>query len=118
FEFSALSELSAVAGREEEINAYLIQALPDRMITTPSPEKRGRLGRFFADLVIPEDFRKLTESAVNLTLEVDEQRPLTRGLSWPTVSLRRRRHRFSGPASACPDNSVPSSPRPPVRPRL
>jgi CHAT domain/Cytosol aminopeptidase family, N-terminal domain len=68
FEFSALSELAAVAVREEEVNAYLVRALPDRLITTASPE----LGRFFANLVIPEDFRKLTESAANLTLEVDE----------------------------------------------
>jgi hypothetical protein len=54
FGCSALSELSAVAVREEDISAYLLQALPDRMITSSSPEKRERLGVFFADLVIPE----------------------------------------------------------------
>ena len=72
FEFSALSESSSVPVREEEISAYLIQALAARMTTTSAAEQRERLGRFFADLVLPEDFRKLTEGAKNLTLEVDE----------------------------------------------
>lgn len=73
FEFSALSETAAVSVREQEISAYLLKALPDRMIAANTPpDKRERLGRFFADIVIPEDFRAMTESAVNLTLEVDE----------------------------------------------
>jgi hypothetical protein len=73
FEFSALSETAAVSVREQEVGAYLLAALSTRMAAEAIPlGSRERLGKFFADLVIPEDFRKTTESAVNLTLEVDQ----------------------------------------------
>ncbi len=73
FEFSALSETATVSVREQEISSYLLAALSNRMTAATIPlAKRERLGRFFADIVIPEDFRGLIESAINLTLEVDE----------------------------------------------
>ena len=68
-----MSETATVSVREQEISSYLLGALSNRMTAASiSLAKRERLGRFFADIVIPEDFRSLTESAVNLTLEVDE----------------------------------------------
>ncbi len=72
FEFSALSEVAAAPVRQQDINAYLIGMIPERLTTTPKPELRERLGRFFADVMIPDDFRKLTEGAMALTLELDE----------------------------------------------
>jgi CHAT domain len=86
FEFSALSETAAVAVRDREISAYLLKAIPDRMMADLSATKRERLGRFFADIVIPEAFRATTESAVNLTLEVDET---TATLPWEMMAQKK-----------------------------
>jgi hypothetical protein len=72
FQFSALSESAAVPVREQELNAYLLRELPDRMTKASSAERREAYGTFFANVVIPEDFRSTTETARNLTLEVDE----------------------------------------------
>jgi hypothetical protein len=72
FQFSALSEIAAVPVREEEINAYLVREFPDRMMKSCPVEKRQDLGRFFANCLLPEDFRVLTETAQNLTIEVDQ----------------------------------------------
>ena len=87
FEFSALSETATVSVREQEISSYLLGALSNRMTAaTISLAKRERLGRFFADIVIPEDFRSLMESAVNLTLEVDET---TATLPWEIMAQKK-----------------------------
>ena len=87
FEFSALSETATISVREQEISSYLLGALSNRMTAaTITPAKRERLGRFFADIVIPEDFRSLTESAVNLTLEVDET---TAAFPWEMMAQKR-----------------------------
>ena len=72
FQFSALSELAVVPVREEELNGYIIRELPGRMAKACSLEQRQAFGTFFSNYMIPEDFRKLTEGAANLTLEVDE----------------------------------------------
>jgi hypothetical protein len=72
FQFSALSELAAVPVREEEINAYLVREFPDRMTKECSLDERRDLGRFFANSLVPEDFKMLMESARNLIIEVDE----------------------------------------------
>jgi hypothetical protein len=87
FEFSALSEHAAVAVREEEINAVLIRKLSDRMIAPLCGDDREKLGRFFANRVIPKDFAQLTESAINLTLEVDETTA-----TYPWEMMARNRH--------------------------
>jgi hypothetical protein len=86
FEFSALSEVSAVTVREEEINAYLIRALAERLNTSPDPQARERLGRFFADLVIPKDFKEFTEGPISLTIEVDET---TATYPWEMIAHRK-----------------------------
>jgi hypothetical protein len=72
FQFSALSDVSVVTVREQEISRYLINQLPDRLSGKCAPEMREGLARLFANCVIPEDFRSLTESSPSLTLEVDE----------------------------------------------
>ncbi len=35
-----------------------------------APKDREELGAFFTNILIPDDFRKLTEGSINLTLEV------------------------------------------------
>jgi hypothetical protein len=72
FQFSALSDVSVVTVREQEISRYLISQLPDRLSGAGAPEMREGLARLFANCVIPDDFRSLTESSPSLTLEVDE----------------------------------------------
>jgi hypothetical protein len=72
FQFSALSEVAAVTVREVEVNSYLVRELPDRMTTAASLGEREAFGTFFANYLIPDDFRKLTEGGGYLTLVVDE----------------------------------------------
>jgi hypothetical protein len=72
FQFSAVSDLATAPVREQEVNAYLIRKLPDRITKTSCYDQREAYGTFFANVLIPEDFRKLTEGPANLTLEVDE----------------------------------------------
>ena len=74
FQFSALSDRSVVPQREEVVNARLLRDAAERL-TRPveSGEKdHSRLGTYFANTVIPEDFRKLFEGPASLTIEVDE----------------------------------------------
>jgi hypothetical protein len=74
FQFSALSDLSVVPQREEAVNARLLRDAAERL-TRPveSGEKdHGRLGTYFTNTVIPQDFRKLFEGPASLTIEVDE----------------------------------------------
>ena len=102
FQFSALSELAAVPVREEELNGYFIHELPGRMTKSCSLEERQALGTFFSNYMIPEDFRKQTEAAVNLTLEVDESTAV-----YPWEPKRSTcAHRSSGRAWAYPDSSA------------
>jgi hypothetical protein len=72
FQFSALSEVAAVSVREVEVNSYLIRELPDRMTNASSPQEQQAFGTFFANYLIPDDFRKLTDGGASLTLVVDE----------------------------------------------
>ncbi len=63
-----------VPQREEAVNARLLRDAAERL-TRPveSGEKdHSRLGTYFANTVIPEDFRKLFEGPASLTIEVDE----------------------------------------------
>jgi CHAT domain/Peptidase family C25 len=98
FQFSALSECAAVPVREQRINGYLINELPDRMTKASSPQEREDFGTLFADLLIPEDFRKLTEGAVNLTLEVDENTAI---FPWEMVAHKKYSSASFLSTSAC-----------------
>ena len=74
FQFSALSDRSVVPQREEVVNARLLRDAAERL-TRPveSGEKdHSRVGTYFANTVMPEDFRKLSEGPASLTIEVDE----------------------------------------------
>ena len=63
--------MAAVTVREVEVNSYSCRELPDRMTAAASQDQEA-FGTFFANYLIPDDFRKLTEGASNLTLVVDE----------------------------------------------
>jgi hypothetical protein len=86
FQFSALSEVAAVTVRELEFNSYVTRELPDRMISASSPVEREACGSFFANYLIPEDVRRLTEGAGNLTLVVDET---TAAYPWATAAHKK-----------------------------
>jgi hypothetical protein len=85
FQYSALSEAAAVAVREVELNSHLLSLLPDRL-TNGSPAERESFGTFFADYLIPEDFRPLTEGPAGLTLVVDET---TAAYPWEMAARKR-----------------------------
>ena len=74
FQFSALSEFSVVPQREQDVNARLLRDAADRLTEPAAGEEKdhGRLGTYFANTVIPEDFRKLFEGPASVTIEVDE----------------------------------------------
>ena len=74
FQFSALSDLSVVPQREQEVNARLLRDAAERLTRPAAAEEKdhSRLGTYFANTVIPEDFRKLFEGPASLTIEVDE----------------------------------------------
>lgn len=72
FQFSALSEVAAVTVREVEVNSYLIRELPERMTNVTSLREQQDFGTFFANYVVPDDFRNFIEGNGNLTLVVDE----------------------------------------------
>ena len=71
FQFSALSEVSVVPQREQEVNAHLLRHLADRLTKPCPPDERTDQGNFFTNLLIPDDFRRLIEGPANVTLEVD-----------------------------------------------
>jgi hypothetical protein len=74
FRFSALSDLSAVPERKQEVNARMLRDATERLTQPMSDGEKdhGRLGNYFVNTLIPEDFRKLTEGPASLTVEVDE----------------------------------------------
>jgi hypothetical protein len=71
FQFSALSEVSVVPQREQEVNAHLLHDLADRLTVSCPLGQRADQGDFFSNLLIPDDFRKLIEGPASVTLEVD-----------------------------------------------
>ena len=86
FEFSGMSDLAAVTVRENDVNAYLVRELPDRMTNASSPAEREAVGMFFANYLIPDDFRKLAEGNNDLTIEVDET---TAALPWEMAAHKK-----------------------------
>jgi CHAT domain len=86
FQFSAMSDRAAVPVREAKVNASLLRQLPERMINAASSKEREVCGTFFANVVIPDDFMKLTEGPGNLTLEVDET---TASYPWEMVARKK-----------------------------
>jgi hypothetical protein len=86
FRFSAMSEQAAVTVREVEVNSYLIRELPNRMMASNLPEEQQTFGTFFENYLIPDDFRRLTEGAANLTFIVDET---TAAYPWEMAAYRK-----------------------------
>jgi hypothetical protein len=86
FQFSAVSDFATAPVREQEVNAYLMRELPDRITKTSSYDQREAYGTFLMNILIPEDFRRLTEGAANLTLEVDET---TANYPWEMMAHRK-----------------------------
>jgi hypothetical protein len=85
FEFSALSERSVVSVRESEVNEYWLRLLPERLAKAHSPTDLEDLGRFFTNIIVPNDFRKLVETDDNLVFEVDKE---TAKLPWEMAAYR------------------------------
>ena len=108
FQFSALSDISAVPQREQKVNSYLLSEIASRLTKSdPSvPGQRERQGYFFTNLVIPDDFAKLIEGPANVTLEVDET---TAAYPWEMAGCRKIAGALpsSGPMSQCPVSSAP-----------
>jgi hypothetical protein len=86
FRFSAMSDAAAVTVRDVEVNSYLIRELPNRMTAADSSEGQLAFGAFFENYLIPDDLRRLVESAANLTLIVDET---TAAYPWEMAAYRR-----------------------------
>jgi hypothetical protein len=87
FQFSALSELAVVPQREQEVNAHLLRDSAERMTKDETKDiDHGRLGVYFTETTIPDDFRKLTEGTTSITLEVDET---TAVYPWEMIAHKR-----------------------------
>jgi len=87
FQFSAVSELAVVPQRDQEVNAYLLRDSAARLTRDETEEgDHARLGTYFADTIIPEDFRKFTEGPAQLSLEVDET---TANYPWEMIAQKR-----------------------------
>jgi hypothetical protein len=84
--FSALGEVAAVTVREIDVNPFIIQELPNRMAAAASAQEQERLGGFVHDYLLPEDLRRLTGGAHNLTFVVDET---TAGYPWEMLAVRK-----------------------------
>jgi hypothetical protein len=112
--FSALCEAAAVTVREVDVNPFIVQELPNRMAAAASAQEQEHLGAFVHDYLLPEDLRRLTEGAHNLTFVVDET---TAGYPWEmlvvrkhvqatflgeTVGISRRFHSVLSPAPGSP----------------
>jgi hypothetical protein len=72
FQFSALSETAVIPQRDQEVNTRILRELADHMTKDCTEKEREDLGAFFTNILIPDDFRKLTEGSASVTLEVDE----------------------------------------------
>lgn len=92
FQFSALSDIAVVPQREQEVNSHLLSEIANRLSefgpNTPlvDNEERARRGYFFANLVIPDDFRKLIEGPASVTIEVDDT---TAAYPWEMAGCRK-----------------------------
>lgn len=86
FQFSALSDVAVVPQRDQEVNTRLMRDLAGRMTLEFAVEERAKLGTFFTNFVIPDDFRQQVEGPANVTLEVDET---TAVYPWEMAGYRR-----------------------------
>jgi CHAT domain len=73
--------------REQKVNARLLRDSAERMSKDETKDiDHGRLGVYFTETTIPEDFRKLTEGSASVTLEVDET---TAVYPWEMIAHKR-----------------------------
>jgi hypothetical protein len=87
FQFSALSETAVIPQRDQEVNTRILRDLADHMTKDCTENEREDLGAFFTNILIPDDFRKLTEGSASVTLEVDETTAL-----YPWEMAANKRH--------------------------
>lgn len=87
FQFSALSDTAVIPQRDREVNTRILRDLADHMTKDCTVKQREDLGAFFANILIPDDFRKLTEGPASVTLEVDETTAL-----YPWEMTANKRH--------------------------
>ncbi len=86
FEFSGISDTAAVTVRDREANPYFIRELPDRVSNASTPEEQESFGTFFANYLIPDDFRVLAEGSSSMTLELDDT---TAGFPWEMAAHKK-----------------------------
>lgn len=74
FQFSALSERAVVPQRDVDVTTRLLNDMAERLTQRASAQEgdHSRLGCYFANTVVPDDFRRLLEGPASLTIEVDE----------------------------------------------
>ena len=86
FQFSALSDVAVVPQRRSggQYPPDARSAWSDD--TEFAVEERAKLGTFFTNFVIPDDFRQQIEGPANVTLEVDET---TAVYPWEMAGYRR-----------------------------
>jgi hypothetical protein len=87
FRYSALGESAAISVREVEVNSYFARQFPSRLADCTSASEQDELGRFFTNMLIPDDFRQLVENSDHLTLVVDEK---TASFPWEMAQLKGR----------------------------
>jgi hypothetical protein len=85
FEFSALGDQAVVTVREQEVSTCFLRDLPGRIAAAKSLDEAERLGAFFVNCVIPDDFRRFIESAGQLTIEVDAR---TAAYPWEMAAFK------------------------------
>lgn len=94
FQFSALGQMSAIPVREVEVHSHFVKELPAQLAGAPSAKHQEDFGQFFANFLIPDDFRGLIEGGQQLTLVLDES---TASYPWEMAGFRGHRNtRFFG----------------------
>jgi hypothetical protein len=86
FQYSALTDRSAITVREHSTNPYFVSHLPSRLTAAPSAQDQEAFALFFANYLIPDDIRPVLEEGRQLTLVVD---PTTAALPWEMAAYNR-----------------------------
>lgn len=93
-EYAALTASAVVPVREQAVQAYFFDRLPERLRTTTRVADQERLGELLTGYLIPTDLHPLIHGDETLTLVLD---PATAAVPWEMASYRRLgAHRFYG----------------------
>jgi hypothetical protein len=70
FEYTAITQSAVIPVREVEVQSYFTRRLPGRLQSAPWKDQEA-LGKFLANYLLPEDFRKFIEAGTPVTLVLD-----------------------------------------------